>query len=109
MLVIQPSFLFGSGSGGAQPLPLVPVLVLMSGAFSVAFALTAVRVAACCSVLQRVAVRCSVMQWGAVCSCQASLMLPLLALWYVLQRAAVCCSELQCVAVSCSMLQCVAV
>jgi len=53
-------------------------------------------VAACCSVLQRVAVRFSVLQCVAMhCS--------------VLQCIGMCCSVLQCVAVCCSVLQCVAV
>jgi len=51
-------------------------------------------VAVCCSVLQCVAVCCSVLKCIAVC-CSA------------LQCVAVCCSVLQCVAVCCSVLQCV--
>jgi len=50
----------------------------------------------CCSVLQCVAVRCSVLQCAVVC-CS------------VLQCVAVRCSVLQCVAVCCSVLQCVTV
>jgi len=53
-------------------------------------------VAVCCSVLQQVAVCCSVLQCVAVCCSK-------------LQCVAVCCSELQWVAVCCSVLQCVAV
>jgi len=54
------------------------------------------RVAACCSVLQCIAVCCIALQGVAVrCS--------------VLQCVAVCCSVLQCVAARCSALQCVAV
>ena len=53
-------------------------------------------VAVCCSALQYVAVRCSVLQCVAVC-CSA------------LQCVAVRCSVFQCVLVSSSMLQCVAV
>ena len=45
--------------------------------------------AACCSAVQCVAVRCSVLLRAAVC---------------VLQCVAVCCSVLQCVAVCCSVL-----
>ena len=59
-----------------------------------------------CSVLQRVAVYCSVLQSVLQCDevgrgvggCPMSV---------VLQCAAVCCSVLQCVAVCCSVLQCV--
>ena len=53
-------------------------------------------VAACGSVWQRVAVRCSVLQRAALCG----------SAW---QCVAVCCSVLQCVQVRGSVLQCVAV
>jgi len=81
-------------------------------------------VAACCSVLQRIAVClqriaqprnrrlemcavcCSVLQCVTVCYS----VLQCVTVWYsVLQCVAVCCSALQCVAVCCSALQCVAV
>jgi len=53
----------------------------------------------CCSVLQWVAVGCSVSHKSRGYLCKA----------LVLQCVAVCCSALQCVAVRCSVLQCVAV
>jgi len=73
-----------------------------------------------CSVLQCVAVRCSVLQSVAVClQCVAVNVLQTPgslaaairgdAFGIVLQWLAVCCSVLQCVAVSCGALQCVAV
>ena len=52
-------------------------------------------VAACCSVLQRVAVRCSALQCVAV-RCR------------VVQSCAVWCSVVQCLAVSCIAVQCIA-
>jgi len=82
-------------------------------------------VAACCSVLQRVAVRCSVLQCVAVSvplrplivrrddvsysySRWSAKVMPMCVLQRVLQCVAVCCSVLQRVAVCCSVLQCVA-
>jgi len=59
------------------------------------------RVAVCCSVLQCVAVRCSVLHTAKDTSPVAAR--------HPLQCAAVCCSVLQCVAVCCSVLQCIAV
>ena len=53
----------------------------------------------CCSVLQCVAVRCSVLSWIYAEARHIALF----------QCVAVCCSVLQCVAVCCSVLQCVAV
>jgi len=57
----------------------------------------------CCSVLQCVAVRCSVLQWDVswiYCPPRCTSVAPVVA---------VCCTVLQCVAVCCSVLQCVAV
>ena len=59
-------------------------------------------VAVCCSVLQCVAACCSVLQYVAVCYLSKST-------WRRGLSSSVCCSVLQCVAVCCSVLQCVAV
>jgi len=60
-----------------------------------------------CSVLQRVAVSCSVLQCAVKCGAQ--LCIAQESLYCAVQCVAVCCSVLQCVAVCCSVLQCVAV
>ena len=57
----------------------------------------------CCSVLQCVAVCCSVYSITCESSCMASRHEYIPAMQY----AAVCCSVLQCVAVCCSVLQCI--
>jgi len=73
--------------------------------------------AACCSVLQRVAVRCSVLRCVAVwlltwffdmTDREAASTTTMALCCITLQHIAVCCSVLQCVAVCCSVLQCVA-
>ena len=63
------------------------------------------RAAECCSVLQCLAVCCSVLQSVAVC---CRVLQSVAECCRVLQCVAVCCSVLQCVAVCCSVLQCVA-
>ena len=66
---------------------------------------SAISVAVWCSVLQCVAVCCSVMQKSAHDTRHS---LKLTSLQFALQCVAVCCSVLQCVSVCCSVLQCVA-
>jgi len=61
-------------------------------------------VAVCCSVLECGGVCCSVLQCVAVC-CSVSLRKTLYTPWKTLYNT-VCCSVLQCVAVCCSVLQC---
>jgi len=61
-------------------------------------------VAVCCSVLQFVAVHCSVPLSHVIFQ---ALQVQLLLCCRVLQRVAVCCSVLQCVTVSCSELHCI--
>ena len=76
----------------------------------------------CCSVVQRAAVWCSVVQCVVVCSrcsalqCSAVILFFIMIIYYiieevvhVLQRGAACCSVVQCGAVSCSVVQCGAV
>jgi len=54
-------------------------------------------IAACCSVLQRVAVGCGVLRWAAVLNGMFRDTFQI-----VLQCVAACCGGLQCVAVGCS-------
>jgi len=67
-------------------------------------------VAVCCSMLQRVAMCCRVVN-GIEGRLNMTVMLPFenVYRWVVAECVVVCCSELQCVAVCCSVLQCVAV
>jgi len=63
---------------------------------------------------QRIAVRCSVLQWVAVCCGVVQFVgvrcsVPQCGAKVQTFKAAACCSALQCVAVRCSVLQCVAV
>ena len=78
------------------------LIVVVCGMYACRSVCVLQRVAMRCSVLHCAAVRCSAVRCGAVfavCCSDCN----------VLQRVAVCCSALQCVAVRCSAWQCVAV
>ena len=66
----------------------------------------------CCSVLQsvlqRVALRCNMLQCVAANDGSCHEYVCVAVFYSVIQRVVVCCSVLQCVAVCCSVLQCVA-
>ena len=68
-------------------------------------------VAVCCSVLQYIAVWCSVVPtWLSLVQLNCFIVMQCVAVsCSVLQCGALCCSVLQCLAVSCSVLQCLAV
>jgi len=69
---------------------------------------TAYSAIACCSVLQRVAVRCGELRFVAVC-CSVLQCVSVLSRRILLLPVAVCCSVLQCVAACCGEMWCIAV